>query len=125
MKNREHVVGVDVNLGYVIPLGAVPHCDGVEAEHPRQHIHRLLVTDRNVHPDNRVPTFEQPRKLLNLMSLDTRVADKQDIHSLQPSASRGSASAPADTADDVLAQGSHHKSIQPRPKRRRPGLDNI
>jgi hypothetical protein len=71
-----------VNLGYVIPLGAVPHCDGVEAEHPRQHIHRLLVTDRNVHPDNRVPTFEQPRKLLNLMSLDTRVADKQDIHTL-------------------------------------------
>ena len=82
VQNREHVVGVDVNLGHVIALDAVPHRDRVKAEHPRQHIHRLLVTDRDVHPDNGVPTFEQLRELLNLMSLDTCIADKQDIHTL-------------------------------------------
>ena len=58
VKNREHVVGVDVNLRHVIALDAVPHRNRVEAEHPRQHIHRLLVTDRDVHPDNSVPTLE-------------------------------------------------------------------
>jgi hypothetical protein len=71
VKNREHVVGVDVNLGHVIALGAVPHCDRVKAEYPRQHIHGLLVTERDVYPDNRVPTLEQARELLNLMSLHT------------------------------------------------------
>ena len=58
MKNREHVLGIDVNLRHVIPLDAVPHRDLVEAEHPRQHINGLPVTDRDVHPDDRVPTFE-------------------------------------------------------------------
>jgi hypothetical protein len=55
----------------VIALGAVPHCDRVKAEYPRQHIHGLLVTERDVYPDNRVPTLEQARELLNLMSLHT------------------------------------------------------
>jgi Helix-turn-helix domain len=82
VKNREDVIGLDVNLGHVIALGAVPHCDRVEAEHSRQHIDRLPVTDRDVHPDNGVLTFEQPRELLNLMSFDTCIADKQDIHTL-------------------------------------------
>jgi hypothetical protein len=66
----------------VIALDAVPHCDRVEAKHAGQHIRRLLVTDRDVHPDNGVLTLEQPWELLNLVSLNTRVADKQHIHSL-------------------------------------------
>ena len=82
VKSREHIVGVDVNLGHMIALNAVPHRDRVKAEHPRQHIHGLLVTDRDVHPDNGILTFEQPRELLNLMSLNTRIADKPDIHTL-------------------------------------------
>ena len=82
VKNREHILGVDVNLGDVIALDAVSHRDRVEAEDSREHIYGLLVTDRDVHPDNSLPTFEQPRELLNLMSLNTRIADKPDIHTL-------------------------------------------
>jgi hypothetical protein len=82
VKNGEHVVGVDVDLRHVIALDAVPHGDRVEAKHIRQHIYRLLVTDRDVHPDNGVPMLEQPGELLNLVSLNTRVADKQHIHTL-------------------------------------------
>jgi hypothetical protein len=80
--NGEHVVGVDVNLGHVIALDAISHCDRVKAEHSRQDIRGLLVTARDVHPNNGVPTFEQPRELLDLMSLETSVADKPDIHKL-------------------------------------------
>ena len=69
-----------MNLGHVIALDAVPHCDRVEAEHPRQHIHGLLVTERDVHPDNHVPTFQQLRDLFNFMSLETCIADNQYIH---------------------------------------------
>ena len=96
VKNREHVVGVDVNLGHVIALNAFPHCDRVKAEYPRQHIHGLLVTDRDVHPNDGVSTFEQPRELLNLMSLETRIADEQHIHTLTTFA--------------------RHEAAQPRPR---------
>ena len=80
VKNREHIIGINVNLGHVIALDTVPHCDRVEAEDPRQHVHRRLVTDRDVYPDHRVPAFQQPRDLLNLMSLETCIADNQHIH---------------------------------------------
>jgi magnesium transporter len=61
------------------------------------------------------------------MSLDTRIADKQHIHTLttRPGSQCG-ASAPTDAADDAATDpGSHHISIQLHAKRRRPGLDNI
>jgi hypothetical protein len=69
-----------VDLGYVISFSAVPHCDRVKAEDVRQNIHRWLVTDRDIYPDDSVLTFEQPWEFRNLMSLDTRIADEQDIH---------------------------------------------
>jgi hypothetical protein len=110
VKNREQIVGVDVNLGHVITLGAILHGDRVEAKHVGQHIHRLLVTERDVHPDNGVPTFQQPRELLNLMSLDTCIADKPNIHTLT--------ALPRHEATDPAG---HHISIQLRAKGRRPG----
>ena len=94
----------------MIALDAVPHRDRMKAEHPRQHIRGLLVTDWDVYPDNGVRTFKQLWELFDLMSLDTCLADKPDIHTFTaPSASRGD----------------HRRSIQLRAKRRRPGLNNI
>ena len=80
VNNGEHVVAVDVDLGHVIAVDAVPHGDRVEAEDMGQHIHRGLVADRDIYPNNGVLTFEQPWQFRNLMSLDTRITDEQDIH---------------------------------------------
>ena len=52
----------------------------MKAEHPRQHVRGLLVTDWDVYPDNGVRTFKQLWELFDLMSLDTCLADKPDIH---------------------------------------------
>ena len=111
-----------MNLGHVIALNAVPHRDRVKSEHPRQHIHGLLVADRDVQPDNCTRTFEQLRELFNLMSLDTCIADKPHIHTFTaPSASRCNTSASVDAADDVaIDPDSHHTSIQLRARRHRP-----
>jgi hypothetical protein len=47
-----------------------------------QNIHRRLVADLDIYPNNGVLTFEQPWEFRNLMSLDTRITDEQDIHNL-------------------------------------------
>ena len=80
MNNGEHVVAVDVDLGHVIAIDTVPHGDRVEAEHMGQNIHSRLVANWDIYPNDGVLTFEQPWEFRNLMSLDTRITDEQDIH---------------------------------------------
>ena len=86
VNNGEYVVAVDVDLGHVIAVDAVPHRDRVEAEDMGQNIHRRLVADRDIYPNNGVVTFEQSWQFRNLMSLDTRITDEQDLHNLTSTA---------------------------------------
>ena len=70
-----------MHLGHVVPLHAVPDGDLVEAEHCQQHVRRGAITERDIHPDDRISAFEQAWKLLDLMSLDTLRADETYVHS--------------------------------------------
>jgi hypothetical protein len=78
----------------------------VKPEHIRQNIHRRLVTDRDIYPDDSVLTFEQPWELRNLMSLDTRIADKQDIHTF--TTFHGTRHASTRGAADVVVTQAYH-----------------
>jgi hypothetical protein len=72
-----------------------------------QNIRRRLVADRDIYPDDGVLTFEQPWEFRNLMSLDARITDEQDIHNITAFHGTGHASTPMGAANVVVTQAYH------------------
>jgi hypothetical protein len=60
MQHSEHVIGIDVDLGNVVALGAIAHRDAVKSDDFRQRLDGGLVAGRDVDPHDDVLPLEQP-----------------------------------------------------------------
>jgi hypothetical protein len=80
VEDREHVVGVGVDPGDVVPLTAGLHRQRMEAEDLRQHLGGFGIAFGDVHPGEPVIALQQGLEVLDLVVLDAFGGHKAHIH---------------------------------------------
>ena len=80
VQHDQHVVAVAVDLRHAIALDAVPHRQGMKAEHLQQRARAVFVATGDVDPDEPGVTPEQCCQLVRGPVLDALIGDQANLH---------------------------------------------